>query len=265
MMPLAPTSRIAMPTCKPKIGFSIDSIVGSAIKLNQFSSGSECSERPNSPLSDCSYPAASSELNACIRNQMSISSHTNLYGSRKMPSPKSHRIRRHSNSSDSINDIKRNHNRTTGSPDPIKSPSDNGGLSPDHRLSPDEKCLRPESRSPSPCLMHGGGSVVKPFPITTNELKTLPAYMMTDSLPPDIMSPHPNSHFLAAQFQMAAALAHGQAAVAASGGQGLPGAVFPPHHPHYVNQNIQRDSYTLYPWLLSRHGRIFPNRFPSSK
>lgn len=260
MMPLAPTLRMAMPTSKPKIGFSIDSIVGSAAKSNQFSSGSECSEQPNSPLSDCSYPTASSELNIRIRNQMSLSPNTDLYGSRKLSSTKDNRIRRYSNSSSGANDITRSHHRSTGSPEPITSQSDVGCLSPDHRLSPDDKCLRTQSRSPSPGLMNGCGSVVRPFPMAHNELKALPSYMTGSTLPPEVPL-HPNSHFLAAQFQMAAALAHGQAAAAASGGQGL----FPPHNPHYVNPNIQRDSYPLYPWLLSRHGRIFPSRFPGSK
>lgn len=263
MMPLAPTLRMAMPTSKPKIGFSIDSIVGSTAKSNQFSSGSECSERPNSSLSDCSYPTASSEWNTRIRNQMPPSTHTNAFGTRKLSSPKEHRIRRYSNSSGCANDITRNHHPS--SPEPTASPSDVRCLSPDHRMSPDEKCLSQQSRSPSPGLMNGCGSVVRPFPMAHNDLKAVPAYMTAGSLPPDISSHH-NSHFLAAQFQMAAALVQGQAAAAASGGQRLPpGAVFSPHHPHYINPNIQRDSYPLYPWLLSRHGRIFPSRFPGSK
>ncbi|XP_055371786.1 probable cyclin-dependent serine/threonine-protein kinase DDB_G0292550 [Condylostylus longicornis] len=75
-------------------------------------------------------------------------------------------------------------------------------------------------------------------------------------------TPH---HLLAAQFQMAAALAHhGQAAAVAAASAGHPG--FPPgppiYHPQFNNSSMIRDSYPLYPWLLSRHGRIFPHRFP---
>ncbi|XP_058804627.1 homeotic protein empty spiracles-like [Phymastichus coffea] len=39
---------------------------------------------------------------------------------------------------------------------------------------------------------------------------------------------------------------------------GGPTGPHPPPHPHQP----PRDSYPLYPWLLSRHGRIFPQRFP---
>lgn len=46
-----------------------------------------------------------------------------------------------------------------------------------------------------------------------------------------------------------------------------------PHHPLALAAQFQgllphalhqppRDTYPLYPWLLSRHGRIFPHRFP---
>uniref|UniRef100_W8B5V5 Homeotic protein empty spiracles n=1 Tax=Ceratitis capitata TaxID=7213 RepID=W8B5V5_CERCA len=47
---------------------------------------------------------------------------------------------------------------------------------------------------------------------------------------------------------------------------GHPMALFPPgpHHPHFGGPHMIRDSYPLYPWLLSRHGRIFPHRFPGN-
>jgi hypothetical protein len=37
----------------------------------------------------------------------------------------------------------------------------------------------------------------------------------------------------------------------------------PPHHPTPHPAAMARDTYPLYPWLLSRHGRIFPHRFPA--
>ncbi|XP_011212607.2 homeotic protein empty spiracles [Bactrocera dorsalis] len=85
--------------------------------------------------------------------------------------------------------------------------------------------------------------------------------------------PPSNPHFLAAQFQMAAALAHHhhqqqqqQHHPAAHLPSGHPMALFPPgpHHPHFGGPHMIRDSYPLYPWLLSRHGRIFPHRFPGN-
>ncbi|XP_011185993.1 homeotic protein empty spiracles [Zeugodacus cucurbitae] len=84
--------------------------------------------------------------------------------------------------------------------------------------------------------------------------------------------PPPNPHFLAAQFQMAAALAHHhhqqqqqQHHPATHLPAGHPMALFPPgpHH-HFGGPHMIRDSYPLYPWLLSRHGRIFPHRFPGN-
>lgn len=58
MMPSAPMMTMS-PTTKPKIGFSIDSIVGNRNKNKSpihFSQDSEGSEAPLSPLSDYGYP-----------------------------------------------------------------------------------------------------------------------------------------------------------------------------------------------------------------
>ncbi|KAM7361598.1 empty spiracles homeobox protein E5 [Cochliomyia hominivorax] len=104
-----------------------------------------------------------------------------------------------------------------------------------------------------------------------------------------------NPHLLAAQFQMAAVLAHHQqqqqqqqqhnpaggnippppphAGAPAPPPPHLPPhlmhthplGLFPPHGPHHPpfgNPHLIRDTYPLYPWLLSRHGRIFSHRFP---
>ncbi|XP_014241911.1 homeotic protein empty spiracles-like isoform X2 [Cimex lectularius] len=60
------------------------------------------------------------------------------------------------------------------------------------------------------------------------------------------------------QLALAAAAAqqfHAAGIAAALGGP--PGPGMPPHH-----HQPPRDTYPLYPWLLSRHGRIFPHRFP---
>jgi homeobox protein EMX len=80
-------------------------------------------------------------------------------------------------------------------------------------------------------------------------------------------------HFQAAG--LAAALAQQTAAGGHHGAGFLPGAGgappgagapghLPPHHPTpHPAAAIPRDTYPLYPWLLSRHGRIFPHRFPA--
>lgn len=80
------------------------------------------------------------------------------------------------------------------------------------------------------------------------DIKALPPYI---NAPPELPPQH-NPHLIAAaQFQMAAALQAGH--------------VLGPAGPFMPNPGMPRESYPLYPWLLSRHGRIFPHRFPGSK
>ncbi|VVC25893.1 Homeobox domain, metazoa,Helix-turn-helix motif,Homeobox domain,Homeobox domain-like,Homeobox [Cinara cedri] len=63
--------------------------------------------------------------------------------------------------------------------------------------------------------------------------------------PPPPAHPHPHNPFAFAAAAAAAAAAHH----------------FQPN-PHHPQHQPTRDTYPLYPWLLSRHGRIFPHRFP---
>ncbi|XP_037955620.1 homeotic protein empty spiracles [Teleopsis dalmanni] len=90
------------------------------------------------------------------------------------------------------------------------------------------------------------------------DIKALPPYI---NAPPELPPQH-NPHLIAAaQFQMALQAGHvlGPAAAAAAA------AGLPPHAaPFMSNPGMPRDSYPLYPWLLSRHGRIFPHRFPGN-
>lgn len=130
---------------------------------------------------------------------------------------------------------------------------------------------------PNPLMLPGmpPAGLVRPFPMGPGgpppppqgqpglpDIKALPPYINT---PPELAPQH-NPHLIAAaQFQMAAALQAGHVlgpAAAAAAAAGLP--------PHAAasfmgNPGMPRDSYPLYPWLLSRHGRIFPHRFPGSK
>lgn len=102
----------------------------------------------------------------------------------------------------------------------------------------------PRSPSPRPLLRPSALPAVFPSP----ELKRLP-YL-------DAQSHH---HQFLAHFQgaaLAAALAHQQ--------QGF-GGPLPPHPPPHPAPPVPRESYTLYPWLINRHGRIFPHRFPGGK
>ncbi|XP_043268363.1 homeotic protein empty spiracles-like [Venturia canescens] len=69
-------------------------------------------------------------------------------------------------------------------------------------------------------------------------------------------------HFQAANLAVALQAHHGGSPHGPPHGPyghaGTPGGPHQPPHPHQP----PRDSYPLYPWLLSRHGRIFPHRFP---
>ncbi|XP_058467232.1 homeotic protein empty spiracles [Malaya genurostris] len=274
MMPLVSSSMMAMSTQKPRIGFSIESIVGSRLSKSppHYSPNSDNSERPLSPLSDSSYP---NELPTHLRFPITPSDiqRTLRLPVNCSPSDYSSRIQQLHHSSSSPIDLNRN-SRLPESPqsqdlsrlDNSKSPPP-----PQTRLTPEETIYR-RSRSPSPQhpLVPGSmptskgpivvpgipAGLVRPFPVGPppshiGELKSIPQFMNTQEM---VQAAH-NQHLLAAQFQAAAALAHVQA------GQGFP----PPHPGHLHNPNIPRDSYPLYPWLLSRHGRnVFPPRFPGS-
>lgn len=265
-MPLAPSIAMALPpNTKPKIGFSIDSIVGTQnTKISHFSPNSECSERPSSPLSDCSYPTqqrspklptspaeihrslrindySQFEMQQRFKRSMSPSENTDIESSKKARLPES-----------SPSDLVIKQTVISKSSPPL----------PQTRLSPEP--IRRNSRSPSPTHhQHNPRApiqvpgippppgLVRPFPVGLNELKQMGPY------PPDMM-PVSHNPFLTAQFQAAAALAHAQVS------QFPPGTMHS-HPSHLHNPNIPRESYQLYPWLLSRHGRIFPHRFPGSE
>ncbi|XP_055524915.1 homeotic protein empty spiracles [Wyeomyia smithii] len=272
MMPLAPTSVIAMSTQKPRIGFSIESIVGNRLSKSppHYSPNSDNSERPLSPLSDSSYP---NELPTHLRLPMIP---PDLQRTLRLPvncspSDYSTRVQQLTQCSSPPFDL----NRTNRLPESPQSQDlsrlDNSKSPPQTRLTPEGSTDR-RSRSPSP-QTHGSlgnskgpiivpglpAGLVRPFPVGPpvpphhmSELKSIPQFMNTQEM---VQAAH-NQHLLAAQFQAAAALAHVQA------GQGFPPH---PHAGHLHNPNIPRDSYPLYPWLLSRHGRnVFPPRFPGS-
>uniref|UniRef100_A0A182VZC1 Uncharacterized protein n=1 Tax=Anopheles minimus TaxID=112268 RepID=A0A182VZC1_9DIPT len=283
---------MALPTQKPRIGFSIESIVGS----EKGSPNSESSERPVSPLSEGShFPSDMHPL--ALRG----------YPAGFQPSPfqRAYLLRRQQEHQQQVRELfalgQRISRGSAGTPplesngrlpDPPNSPgegvqnlpssirmidlSSNSSRSsppPQTRLSPDPDCAggrNPNQRSPrsSPGVPGGGpvpptnkgpimvpgipAGLVRPFPMGPNG--ELPSYMGGSS---GTELAH-NQHFLAAQFQ--AALAHVQV-------HGPPGG-FPGHPTHLPNHhtNMTRESYPLYPWLLSRHGRnVFPPRFPGSK
>ncbi|XP_053680013.1 homeotic protein empty spiracles-like [Anopheles nili] len=127
---------------------------------------------------------------------------------------------------------------------PIVVPGLPAGLVRPFPVSPPQPSAHPPHPSAGGAGQPGGGP--------PTDIKALPPFLHT----PEMVQAAHNQHFLAAQFQ-AAALAHAQA-----------GQPFPPHPAaaHLHNPNLPpRDSYPLYPWLLSRHGRgVFPIGFPGN-
>lgn len=218
-MPSAhPITMISPASAKPKIGFSIDSIVGDRLKNSIVDDDSNDASRENLPKLPSDLRREYSHLMRQARQHMT-------------PSPQNiqtdEKTSRLSESSDQ--DIQ-NNNRMTSN-----------------------------VRSPSPSNQKGSiGTIIHPSAQRSDGFMNRPPIIHpSHQLPPYSELPPGHPHFL--QFQAAAALVHAQAAQTGFGG-GIP------HHLHHLhNPNMHRDSYPLYPWLLSRHGRIFPHRFPGSK
>uniref|UniRef100_A0A8D8QN15 Homeotic protein empty spiracles n=1 Tax=Cacopsylla melanoneura TaxID=428564 RepID=A0A8D8QN15_9HEMI len=212
MMPLAPSPVMTIPT-KPKIGFSIDSIVGSAEKMNNNNTES-CRTGGSSPklTNDCNSSIKSGGMMSPRETYLSRSSRSPSRSSRS-PSRSPQHIHRRSKSPRSPH---RSH-----SPRSIS------------------RSLSPNSRSCSPL---DPGRSTPPGVIRPSVLHQ-PMYLPHHQV-------HPNHHHLAL-----AAAQHFQAAnIAAALGN---------NNQHGPAPNVPpRDTYPLYPWLLSRHGRIFPHRFP---
>lgn len=255
MMPLAPTTVMAMPTSKPKIGFSIDSIVGNRFN-KKHTTEKEHIDPPSSPLSDCSQSndhnsntSFSSDLQKVLRiPNCSPEELYNHLSSIQCASPPSN-YQANTDASDS------GHTKTDTQ---TRTDIVNKTPSPSHQIEFKESTnfLKSKSSSPilskTPIIVPGiPAGLIRPFPQnvpSVNDFKPISPYLNSS----DIVST-PSSHFIAAQFT-AAALAS----------QGFP-PTLPQHNSHLHNANLVRDSYPLYPWLLNRHGRIFPHRFPGSK
>lgn len=123
----------------------------------------------------------------------------------------------------------------------------------ENRLNGSPKHFSPQRspvQSPKPPIMVPGipaHSLIRPSPTYDPNLVPKNGFLQ-----PEMVHNHGGHPFaLAAHFQGAAL-----AAALSSGQHGFP-------QPSPLAPHAQpRDSYPLYPWLLSRHGRIFPHRFP---
>jgi hypothetical protein len=228
MMPSAqPITMLTPPQSKPKIGFSIDSIVGNRTKNSSISEDSQYHDDSNDDgshenlhklsTSPCDLRRDYSHLIKRSRENFSPS-----------PTPNSESDIKHSSrlsetNSNSDQDVQNNNNTV-----PHKQP-----------------------------ITQKGPIMVPGIPASFINRSQIISTPQGPPVYPDIPQPgHP--HFL--QFQAAAALVHAQASQ--TGFSGTLPQHLPPLHNH---PSIARDSYPLYPWLLSRHGRIFPHRFPGSK
>lgn len=229
-------------TMKPKIGFSIESIVGGGGggggENVRRSSDSFCEDSDDAS----NYLSKSPKLPTSAINNNNINNkfnddYTPLIKRARCVSPSSLR-----------NENSFEYDRTRLSRESSVDQDNQNNNNSDNS----SKMLR--SRSPSPQQQQQQATAM------TQKTPIIVPALIRPAVPPHTahypeLSAH-NPHFLA-QFQAAAALANVQQAQQNFHHQHLP--------PHLHNPNLPRESYPLYPWLLSRHGRIFPHRFPGSE
>lgn len=321
MMPLAPTPIVPVPS-KPKIGFSIDSIVGGGgqgdreadrldrlernrglLEIVERDDGSpmeivEGSSSPRARRMAARSPGVHSEgSDRPVSRSSSVESYPN---SRRTPSHATggggggggggHHHHHHGTNHHGHPHPHHHHNlsthldfrdlRTT-----VHSHSDasspNNSPSPPHRISHGDSPVGthpqppPGVVRPSPNYLAPPPSAATAAAVAAEQLKSLyglpghgPANPQTGqneyhtqqlALAANLAAAQ---HFQAANLAVALQAHHGASPHAPPHGPyphgGAPGGPHPPPHPHQP----PRDSYPLYPWLLSRHGRIFPHRFP---
>lgn len=245
-----PTSMVAVMNPKPKIGFSIDSIVGNLDKQYHhqnnakmmFHSGVACKlfNANNKLKTNKLFQITQNNVNANDNNLKK--QNTEITSFRQLLNTKS---AEHDEISDSSSRMLKNAENESKIP---KCFINGNNLS--RTSSPVSAALKPIAVPSIPA------NLVRPYPIVPMT-KQLPASYLNGA--PELVannhhhhSPH---HFLAAQFQMAAALAHTNQGYAST--TVLPSHVSPP--------NMSRDGYSMYPWFLNRHSRFFSHRFPGSK
>lgn len=247
--------QLTIQSTKPKIDFSINSIVGTNLNgtiKNAVCNSSDSLDRTGSPFSDLSY---SSDLVLTQRSNLVKSPHEiNRLASPTRTEVQNDFHNRISFSSRSMySDVNSDENDLQIDVQNIGTIDKNDTQSERY---PVVNCTK--SRSPSPILPEGPGNSIRLRVINPEQpdVKYLPPYIHG---PSDTVSARDgnNHQFLAAQFHMAAVLAHAQPAP--------PSTMYPHHAIHFQNQNVGHESYPMYPWLISRHGRIFPHRFPGSK
>ena len=292
MMPLAPTPIVPVPS-KPKIGFSIDSIVGGGrddrmdrLERVEIERDDGCpmdvvegsSSPRNRRLNARSPGAHSEESDRPLSRSSSVESYPN---SRRTSSHNSHHLHHHHHHLTLANHMDYSRNTThshSGGSTPNNSPS------PPHRISHGDSPVGSHPQPP-PGVVRPSPNYLAPPPgaataaaVAAEQLKSLygiPGHGPTgpQSGQNEYHSQHlalaaniaAAQHFQVANLAVALQAHHGGSPHGPPHGPyshgGGPGGPHPPPHPHQP----PRDSYPLYPWLLSRHGRIFPHRFPGGK
>lgn len=278
MIPPTPTSLTTMPASKAKIGFSIDSIVGDdvsktttkdsrndfkyvndyqteiarALRLSSDSLNADGHIKFRTELNGNSKDArhlfdystkreSSLSPSAPYATQTTLPSEESVMRKSRSPSPHRTTANVNNNTSNTNNNNNNNNNNLNSNSSNSTTNSNNEPVVP----LPFVNGLHPNTP-------------IRPLPMVPSNLvetKTLPSYLGLGA------AAHANPHLL--QIQMAAAIAQRQAAEQ-SFSQAAPFRHAPP--PHLVNPAaLGREGYPLYPWLISRHGRMFPHAFPGSK
>ncbi|XP_052863595.1 homeotic protein empty spiracles-like [Anopheles cruzii] len=272
-MPLASVLVMAMPTQKPRIGFSIESIVGSSQRRPPPPPPPSFS--PTSEPSDGSYSGSRRSTERLRPTEVPNRPPTAPDGHFQfLPQQQQQQQQYHHQARPRVTrtpPLDPNQRPAIGMVCDLSSSSSRSPPLAQTRLSPDPDRSPRGSPSPPPPPPPPGRSgpivvpgipahgLVRPFPVAGNgglgDLKFL-GNGAAELAAVQAAAHHNQQHFLAAQaFQAAAALAHVQG--------GFPG--HPAHLGHHHGGGVPRDSYQLYPWLLSRHGRsVFAPRFPGN-
>lgn len=238
MMPSAQQQQLTSikQTMKPKIGFSIESIVGGGGGGDvRRSSDSFCEDSDDLSSKSPKLPTSATNNN----NNKFNDDYSPLIKRARCVSPSSLR-----------NENSFEYDRTTR-------------LSRESSVDQDHQNNNNNSDNSSKMLRSRSSSPQQQQHVASQKTPIIVPALIRPAVPPQHyseLSAH-NPHLLA-QFQAAAALANVQAAQQSFNGHLQPHQHLPPH---LHNPNLPRESYPLYPWLLSRHGRIFPHRFPGSE
>jgi homeobox protein EMX len=247
-MPLAPASTELPAAHRPKIGFSIDSIVGGGGSKSHLSRSRSNSLTPPSP------EPSSTEISAKTGSPRESTFHNNLHN---------HLHHHHllsNNSSSANNNHRPTSNGSAGSASPparhISSSRENSisisNNSSTNGINRSASVNSNTSASTTPPIQSKSPIVFPPSHLLQNEMHHPSPQGHPHGLPPHFAAYPPGM----LNFAMAAAAAQNHQSH-------MPPWMQPPqhHHPHHPGAS----AHPLYPWLLAKHSRLFPHRFGPGK